>query len=145
MKDKFLTVLLLSVFFTTGALAGKGGPLVTGTWTGTGQAIYMDGTEATIIVDFAHLNQTEDNFVYGNSQFRVTVGNNPKQTLPGQISGYIQGNILKGAFGGCAGPAPNCIGAVVFEGKLSGNTLSGTVIDLSDGSTGVVTLERTTD
>ena len=113
-------------------------------WTGTGEAMYMDGTTADITVDYASLTQ-QGNFVYGNSQFTVKVGENDPQTLPGQISGYIHGNVLKGTFGVCLTVAPDCIGAAVFEGKITGKTLSGTVIDLSDGSTGVVTLKRVSE
>lgn len=144
MAKKLFSIFALSIFILTSALAGKGGPIVSGMWTGTGEAMYMDGTTADITVDYASLTQ-QGNFVYGNSQFTVKVGENDPQTLPGQISGYIHGNVLKGTFGVCLTVAPDCIGAAVFEGKITGKTLSGTVIDLSDGSTGVVTLKRVSE
>ena len=104
----------------------------------------MDGTTAEIVVDLVSIYQ-EGNFVYGDSQFTVKVGDGDPQTLPGQLSGYIQGNALKGTFGVCITVAPDCVGAAIFEGKIAGNTLSGTIIDLSDGSTSVVTLYRMAD
>jgi hypothetical protein len=61
------------------------------------------------------------------------------------MSGHLRGNKVKGLLGGCFGDAPNCVGAGVFEGKLSGNRLTGTVLDLSDGSTSVITLYRVAD
>ena len=60
----------------------------------------------------------------------------------GQLSGHISGNAIKGVMGGCFAEAPNCIGAGIFDGKLSGNKLTGTVVDLSDGSTSAITLHR---
>ena len=63
----------------------------------------------------------------------------------GQMSAHISGNKLKGVLGGCLSEAPDCLGAAVFEGKLSGNMLRGTVMDLSDGSTSVITLHRMAD
>ena len=144
MKRILIAVLALSILGAAGAVAGKGGPIVAGSWDGAGQAIYMDGTVAQIIVDFVSISQY-GNFVYGDSQFRVKIGDGDLQTLPGQLSGYIHGNVLKGTFGGCMPAAPNCFGAAIFEGKVTGKTISGTVIDLSDGSTGVVTLHRVAD
>lgn len=144
MKRKLIAVLALSILGAAVAFAGKGGPIVAGLWAGSGQAIYMDGTVADIAVDRVSVYQ-EGNFVYGDSQFTVTIGAGDPQTLPGQLSGYIHGNVLKGTFGFCITVAPDCVGAAIFEGKISGNTLSGTVIDLSDGSTGVVTLHRMAD
>lgn len=145
MKRKFVAVLALSILGAAGAVAAKGGPIVAGFWAGAGQAIYMDGTIAEIAVDRVDISQV-GNFVYGDSQFTVTLGDGPPQTLLGQLSGYIQGNALKGTFGGCAPDgAPDCVGAAIFDGKISGNRLSGTVVDLSDGSTGVITLYRMAD
>ena len=144
MKRKLLAVLALSLLGAAGAFAGKGGPIIDGFWEGSGQAIYMDGTVAEIVVDFVSISQ-EGNFVYGDSQFTVTIGDGDPQQLPGQLSGYIHGNVLKGTFGFCITVAPDCVGAAIFEGKISGSTVSGTVIDLSDGSTGVVTLHRMAD
>ena len=144
MKRKLFAVLALSILCATGAFAGKGGPIIAGSWAGLGQAIYMDGTTAEIAVDFVSVYQ-KGNFVYGDSQFTVTIGDGSPQTLPGQLSGYIQGNVLKGTFGMCMPAAPDCIGAAVFEGKISGNMLSVTIVDLSDGSTSAVTLYRTAD
>jgi hypothetical protein len=144
MKRKIFAVVALSILCAAGAFAGKGGPIIAGSWAGLGQAIYMDGTTAEISVDFVSVYQ-KGNFVYGDSQFTVTIGGGSTQTLPGQLSGYIQGNLLKGAFGMCMLAAPDCVGAAVFEGKISGNMLSGTIIDLSDGSTSAVTLYRMAD
>ena len=143
MKRKLFALLALSIL-AAAAFAAKGGPIISGVWVGSGQAIYMDGTTAEIVVDLVSIYQ-EGNFIYGDSQFTVTVGDGDPQTLPGQLSGYIQGNALKGIFGGCITEAPNCVGAAIFEGKISGNTLIGTVIDLSDGSTSAVTLYRMAD
>ena len=101
MKRNLVAVLALSILFAAGAFAGKGGPIVAGFWAGADQAIYMDGTIVEISVDGVDIFQ-EGNFVYGNSQFTVTFGDGTSQTLLGQLSGNIQGNVLKGTFGGCA-------------------------------------------
>ena len=146
MKRTLIAVLALSLLGAAGALAGKGGPIIAGAWGGWGEAIYPDGTTADIVVDRVDIYQ-KGNFVYGNSQISVTVDTEPPLELSqvGQLSGYIHGNVLKGSFGGCITEAPDCLGAAIFEGKITGKTISGTVIDLSDGSTGVVTLHRVAD
>ena len=113
-----------------------------GQWEGTGQGIYMDGTTSQVTDVTANLSQ-EGNFIYGTAQFTVTVGVNDPVTQVGQLSGHIQGNAIKGLFGGCTGAAPDCVGAAILDGKLTGDELFGTVLDLSDGSTGTLTLQRT--
>jgi hypothetical protein len=113
-----------------------------GQWEGTGQGIYPDGTTSQITDASANLAQ-EGNFIYGTAQFTLTVGNNDPVVQVGQLSGHIQGNAVKGLFGGCPGPAPDCVGGAIFEGKLTGDELFGTVLDLGDGSTGTLTLQRT--
>ena len=113
-----------------------------GIWEGTGQGIYPDGTTSQITDVSANLAQ-EGNFIYGTAQFTLTVGNNDPVVQVGQLSGHIQGNAVKGLFGGCLGPAPDCVGGAIFEGKLTGDELFGTVLDLGDGSTGTLTLQRT--
>jgi len=140
---KFLKVLLIAFFLLSAgaAVAGKGGPIVTGAWEGSGQAIYPDGTIAEIILVEAFLVQ-DGNFIHGGAVFTVIIGENDPVANEGQLSGHISGNALKGLLGGCFADAPNCIGAGVFEGKISGNRLTGTVLDLSDGSTSVITLYR---
>lgn len=146
MKRKLTAVLALSILGAAGAFAGNGGPVAAGDWEGLGQAIYMDGTTAEIVVDSVTIFQ-EGNFVYGNAKFTVKVGGGDPQELPGiSLSGYIHGNVLKGTFGFCMSVAPpDCVGAAIFEGRIAGNTLSGTAVDLSDGSTSVVTLHRIAD
>jgi hypothetical protein len=114
-----------------------------GTWEGTGQGIYPDGTTSQITDAVAVLTQ-DGNFIYGTAQFTLTLSNSaPVEEVVGQLSGHIQGNTVKGLFGGCLGPAPNCAGGAIFEGKLTGDELFGTVLDLGDGSTGTLTLQRT--
>ena len=55
----------------------------------------------------------------------------------------MMGNKIKGVLGGCFGPPPEeCLGAGTFEGKLSGNKMTGTMLDLSDGSTSYIVLRR---
>ena len=147
MKYKLLAILALGFLTVAGAaVAGKGGPIITGEWAGTGQAMYVDGTSAEIDSVFAGLYQ-EGNFFSGFAFFDVTVGGVPQPQQVAQISGYISGNAIKGVLGGCIPPAiaPNCEGAAILEGKLSGNKLTGTVVDLSDGSTSVITLHRLAD
>ena len=143
---KLFKVLMAVCFLMTAsvAVAGKGGPIASGFWEGSGQAMYPDGTSAEITLIQALLTQ-EGNFIYGGAEFTVIVGENDPSTQPGQISGHISGNDLTGVMGGCFADAPDCIGAGIFEGKLSGNKLTGTVTDLSDGSTSVITLYRLTD
>ena len=140
----FLKILVAAVFLLTAgsAVAGKGGPIITGVWAGAGQAMYVDGTSAEIVSVFAELYQ-EGNFFSGLAVFEVTVGGVPQPTQFAQMSGHISGNAVTGVLGGCEGPAPDyCFGAAILEGKLSGNKLSGTVVDLSDGSTSVIILHR---
>lgn len=141
MKYKILSMLVLSLFIVTSAVAGKGGPVIAGHWEGTGQAMYVDGTTAEITLVIADLSQ-EGNFIYGTAQFTVIVGFNDPDTQVGQMSGHIQGNAIKGILGGCITTAPDCAGAAIFDGKLMGNKLNGTVVDLSDGSTSTLTLHR---
>ena len=143
---KLFKVLMAVCFLMTAsvAVAGKGGSIASGFWEGSGQAMYPDGTSAEITLIQALLTQ-EGNFIYGGAEFTVIVGENDPSTQPGQISGHISGNDLTGVMGGCFADAPDCIGAGIFEGKLSGNKLTGTVTDLSDGSTSVITLYRLTD
>ena len=87
----------------------------------------------------------DGSFIYGGAEFTVIIGDNEPMMQEGQMSGHISGNAIKGLMGGCLAEAPNCIGIGVFDGKFSGNRLSGTVIDLSDGSTSVITLHRMDD
>jgi hypothetical protein len=119
-----------------------GDQVAAGQYEGTGEGIYMDGT-TSVITDVTSDISQEGNFIYGTAQFTVTVGINDPVTQGGQLSGHIQGNAVKGLFGGCTGPAPECAGAAIFEGKLTGDELSGTVVDLRDGSTFTLTLQRT--
>lgn len=145
MKFKLLAILALGFLTVAGAaVAGKGGPIISGEWAGTGQAMYVDGTSAEIDSVFAGLYQ-EGNFFSGYGIFDVTVGGVPQPQQFAQISGHISGNAVTGVLGGCFTEAPDCVGAGIFEGKLSGNKLTGTVVDLSDGSTSVLTLYRLTD
>ncbi|MEE4243755.1 MAG: hypothetical protein V2I36_20015 [Desulfopila sp.] len=127
-----------------GAVAGKGGPIASGYWMGDGQAIYPDGTVAEIISVAALLSQ-DGNFIYGGAEFHVIINDGDPVVQQGQISAHISGNQLKGVMGGCLTVAPDCLGVGVIEGKLSGNMLRGTVMDLSDGSTSVITLHRMVD
>jgi hypothetical protein len=145
MKYKILSILaLLLLVFSGAALAGKGGPIAAGYWEGSGEAIYPDGTKANIVLVQALLAQ-DGNFIHGGAAFSVIIGDADPVTQEGQMSGHLRGNKVKGLLGGCFGDAPNCVGAGVFEGKLSGNRLTGTVLDLSDGSTSVITLYRVAD
>ena len=136
----FVAVAFLATAAT--AIAGKGGPTVEGDWTGAGQAVYPDGTSAVILEVEASLLQ-DGHFFYGEASFIVSIGESDPFPQGAQMSGHIKGNALTGLMGFCFDDAPDCIGAGVFEGKLSGNRLSGTVVDLSDGSTSFITLHRT--
>ena len=126
------------------AVAGKGGPIVSGYWMGDGQAIYPDGTMADIVQVAAVLTQ-DGPYIYGDAEFHVVINDGDPLMQQGQMSGHISGNAIKGVLGGCLGEAPNCLGAGVFHGKLSDNKLTGTVMDLSDGSTSTLTLYRMGD
>ena len=126
------------------AIAGKGGPIASGAWDGQGQAIYPDGTIADITLVEAFLGQ-DGNFISGYASFQVEINGEALEPQEGQMSGYISGNSISGVLGGCMPYAPFCQGAAVFDGKLSGNKLTGTVRDLSDGSTSVITLYRMPD
>ena len=134
-----LLKVLVAVGFLLAAgavVAGKGGPSAAGYWEGGGQAIYPDGTVVEITLVEAFLSQ-DGNFIYGYAEFTVM-----SETQGAQMSGHISGNSLKGLMGVCYTAAPDCEGAGIFEGKLSGNWLRGTVVDLSDGSTSTITLHR---
>ena len=140
---KLIKVLVAAgLLFAAGvAVAGKGGPSASGLWMGDGYAIYPDGTIAEITLVEALLTQVGD-FISGGALFNVTIDGNDLDPQEGQMSAHISGNSIKGVLGGCLAEAPNCLGVAVFEGKLSGNRLSGTVLDMSDGSTSVITLYR---
>ena len=133
-------ILALNLLIVTSAVAG-GGVNIAGTWVGEGQAMYVDGNTATITIDPASISQNEDGFVYGTVSLTYEIGEVTISQI-GQVSGYIQGNVLKGIFGGCPAPAPSCIGVSILDGKITGNSMSGTVTDLSDGSVSVITLKR---
>jgi hypothetical protein len=141
MKFRFLTILVASLLLAAGsAAAGNGGPSISGTWVGDGEAMYVDGTSATIVMVAAELEQ-DGNFFYGVGQFDVEIGGQLISQF-GQMSGYISGNAVKGIMGGCFTLPPDCAGAAVLEGKLSGNKMTGTVVDFSDGSVSYVTMHR---
>ena len=124
------------------AIAGKGGRDVSGYWTGSGQAMYVDGTTASITSVDAELQQ-DGQFVYGLASFDVLVGDATEpDTQQGMISAFFDGKTIKGVLGGCIAEAPDCFGAGIFEGSLRGGTMRGVVIDLSDGSTSGVEMER---
>ena len=128
-------------------MAGNGGLGASGYWEGAGQAIYPDGTVAEITLVQVLLHQ-DGSFIYLHGASNIIpglIGDNEPMMQEGQMSGHISGNAIKGLMGGCLAEAPNCIGIGVFDGKFSGNRLSGTVIDLSDGSTSVITLHRMDD
>jgi hypothetical protein len=140
MKFKLLSMIALSVFIVTSAVAG-GGINIQGTWVGKGQAMYVDGTTATIGIDPVSISQTDDGFVYGTVSLTYEIGGvTTSQT--GQVSGHIQGNVLKGILGFCQTVAPDCVGLSILDGKITGNSMSGTVTDLSDGSVSAITLKR---
>ena len=143
---KLLRILVAIAFLmAAGAgIAGQGGPDASGYWVGSGQAIYPDGTLAEITLVQVLLTQ-DGNFIHGGAEFTVIIGENEPMVQEGQMSGNISGNAINGVMGGCFAPAPSCVGVGVFEGKFSGNKLRGTVVDLSDGSTSVVTLHRMSD
>ena len=142
MKFKLLSILAIALLIVFApAYAGKGGPIAEGMWQGAGQAIYPDGTIADITRVEALLFQ-DGNFIYGFAEFDVTIDGYQMDTQQGQMSGHIMGNKINGVLGGCLGPAPECLGAGTFEGKLSGNRMTGTMLDLSDGSTSYIVLHR---
>ena len=143
---KLIKILLAAglLLIAGSAVAGKGGPIVSGYWMGDGQAIYPDGTMAQIVEVAAVLTQ-DGNFIYGDAEFHVVINDGEPMMQQGQMSAHISGNAIKGVLGGCLGEAPNCLGAAMFEGKLSGNKLTGTVMDLSDGSTSAIILHRVID
>jgi hypothetical protein len=117
-----------------------GDQVVDGQWEGSGEGIYMDGTTSDISIVTGEIFQEEgSNFFYGTASLTSSVSG----TQLGQISGHIQGSAIKGVFGGCIDVAPDCFGAAIFEGKLTGDVLNATVQDLNDGSTGTLTLQRT--
>jgi hypothetical protein len=134
-----ICILALSLFIGTSAVA-RGGINIAGTWVGEGKAMYVDGTTATIKIDPVSISQ-ENDFVYGTVSLTYEIGG-VTTSQGGQISGHIQGNALTGILGGCAGAAPNCQGASILDGKITGNRMSGTVTDLSDGSVSAITLKR---
>ena len=139
MKYALRLVLAVAFLMTAAtAVAGKGGPNVEGYWVGAGQAMYPDGLSVEILEVQAWLFQ-DGKFFYGDAMFTVEGAPEP---LGGQMSGHIKGNAVTGLMGVCWTEAPDCEGFGVFEGKLSGNKLSGTVVDFSDGSTSYLTLHR---
>jgi hypothetical protein len=142
MKFKLLSILAIALLIVFApAYAGKCGPIAEGLWQGAGHAIYPDGTIAEITRVEALLSQ-DGNFIYGYAEFDVTIDGLQMDTQQGQMSAHMMGNKITGVLGGCLGPAPECLGAGTFEGKLSGNRMTGTMLDLSDGSTSFIVLRR---
>lgn len=134
-------IFIIALWFVIGTSAVAGGAInIAGTWVGEGKAMYVDGTTATITIDPVSISQ-ENDFVYGVVSLTYEIGG-VTTSQAGQVSGHIQGNVLTGIFGGCAGAAPNCQGASILDGKITGNSMSGTVTDLSDGSVSSITLKR---
>jgi hypothetical protein len=149
MNLRLLFMLVLSLFIATGAVAGKGGKNIAGSWEGSGTAMYVDGTTADIDVGPISISQ-DGAFVWGTVSLSYTVhnptGDIPVEISDGKVSGHIQGNVLTGVFGGCAPEgAPACQGASILDGKITGKgkKIEGTVTDLSDGSVSVITIQRT--
>jgi hypothetical protein len=143
---KVLKILFVAglLFAASVAMAGKGGPIASGIWSGQGMAVYPDGTIVEITQVDAELTQ-DGMFIYGFAAFQVEIDGNALEPQVGQMSAQISGNAISGVLGGCEPAFPDCGGVAVFEGKLSGNKMTGTVRDLSDGSTSVITLHRMTD
>lgn len=142
MKFKLLSILAIALLIVFApAYAGKGGPIAEGLWLGAGHAVYPDGTIAEITRVEALLSQ-DGNFIYGYAEFDVTIDGYQMDTQVGQMSGHLMGNKITGVLGGCEEPAPACGGAGTFDGKLSGNRMTGTMLDLSDGSTSYIVLRR---
>jgi hypothetical protein len=142
MKSRIVSMLVIGLLMIAGpAYAGKGGPIVAGYWEGSGEAIYPDGTKAEVTLVQVQVFQ-EGQFIYGLSEFEVDLGAGGPIVQAAQLSGYMDGNIIIGVMGGCLGPAPDCIGGGILRGKVSGNRLQGTLQDLSDGSTAIITLRR---
>jgi hypothetical protein len=64
MKLFKITVAMVLLLAASVAVAGKGGPIISGYWEGSGQAIYPDGTIADIVLVQALLSQN-GNFIHG--------------------------------------------------------------------------------
>ena len=148
MNLRLLFMLVLSLFIATGAVAGKGGKNIAGSWEGSGTAMYVDGTTADIDVGPISISQ-DGAFVWGTVSLSYTVhnptGDIPVEISDGKVSGHIQGNVLKGILGFCQTVAPDCVGLSILDGKITGKgkKIEGTVTDLSDGSVSVITIQRT--
>jgi hypothetical protein len=119
MKLFKITVAMVLLLAASVAVAGKGGPIISGYWEGSGQAIYPDGTIADIVLVQALLSQN-GNFIHGGAEFAVIIGDGGEASQEGQMSGHLSGNALTGVLGGCFGEAPNCISAETSPGADAG-------------------------
>ena len=130
MKKRFLLALILGVIFANGAFAGPA--YIAGVWTGDGEAILPGGEiceieliEGTVFQDGTLLHGTFDFEVESDSS---CVGG---EGIPftGNISA---GNRIKAIL---SVPGIGPLG--VLDAKLKGKTISGVLVDFTDGSTSI--------
>lgn len=133
------TLFVPVVLMLASGIAGAAG--LDGNWSGTADAIYPDGTVVAGINFDGTVNQDPswEGLFQGNFIFTIpSVG-----ATSGLVTGFIGAD---GKFSGLlsvvltAGDPP--VAVAVVEGKLSGNRITATTRDFSDGTTSVLWASR---
>lgn len=126
MKKGLVLALIFGVFFVNSAIAGPAN--IAGDWHGTGKAILpISGDTCEFNVDGDVFQ--DGTLLYGSFEFDLTLGTCTSGVA--EFTGNISaGNEIKAmmsveGFGGIG----------VMDAKLMGKTISGVVLDFSDGST----------
>ncbi len=135
--------LIIGLFFATGGLAVAND--LTGTWEGTGQAVFPDGTiiGGITFVGTAEQDETTGLFsaIFTFTFIDPSTGHEVSQnafatghaTKNGKLTGLLSALIDQ--------DAPP-VAFAVFEGKVSGNKITGVVRDFNDTSTSVLSGTR---
>ena len=127
MKKRILLTLIFGVIFAASALAGPAN--IEGLWTGDGEAILPGGDKC--IIDSIEGDVYQDGtLLYGNFDFTISSG-----PCPGGEDIPFTGNISAGNRIKALLSVPGFGGIGVLDAKLRGKTISGVLVDFSDGST----------
>jgi hypothetical protein len=127
MKKRILLTLFFGVIFAASALAGPAN--IEGLWTGDGEAILPDGVKCVINSIEGDVSQ-DGTLLYGTFDFTISSG-----PCPGGEDIPFTGNISAGNRIKALLFVPGVGGIGVLDAKLRGKTISGVLVDLSDGST----------
>jgi len=125
-EKRLLLTLIFVVLFANGAFAGPAN--IAGNWSGDGEAILPDGSTCEINPILGIVSQN-DTLLNGSFEFTVESGDCPGGTV------FFTGNISAGNRIKAVMSVEGFGGIGVLDAKLKGKTISGVVLDFSDGST----------